>query len=503
MSARGAGIPPRSECDPASKKKLRRIARRDRTGEQHTRNVSGVVRMSDAEAIMWAVEKDPALRSDFCNLTLLDARPSDERLRATLERALAAIPRLRQRVIGAPLRLVPPAFADDPTLDVEAHIRIVGAPPPGDARALLDLCGSLAEQPLDRARPLWEFTLIDGLADGRAALLQKVHHTITDGVGGLRLSLALVDFERDPESETDSTDAAETTDDAAGRETPISVTRQAVADATTRGIGAVRGALGQVTKVVTHPTELPARATDTVRLVESLQRMAFVTDAARSDVMTDRSLRRHFEILELSLDGLRGAASSLGGSINDAFVTGLASAFGRMHDRCGSHVEELRIAMPVSTRERGDRASTNAFAPARVLVPIQPAHDLGALFKSVHERLEPVKHESALGAVGGLAAFASGLPTSLLVAATRSQTRTIDFAASNLRGSPVPLYLAGTRIIASYPFGPRTGCAANATMLSYGDAVHVGLNIDPAAISDPRAFLEDVGDAYRALIAYA
>jgi diacylglycerol O-acyltransferase len=152
--------------------------------------------MSDTEAIMWAVEKDPALRSDFCNLTLLDERPTDERLRASLARALNAIPRLRQRVVAAPLRLVPPAFADDPTLDAESHVRIVGAPPPSDVRAVLDLCGSLAEPPLDRARPLWEFTLIDGMEGGRAALLQKVHHTITDGEGALRLSLALVDFER-------------------------------------------------------------------------------------------------------------------------------------------------------------------------------------------------------------------------------------------------------------------------------------------------------------------
>src|SRR6478736_2171669 len=154
--------------------------------------------MTDTEAIMWAVEKDPALRSDFCNLTILDGRPTADRIDATLRRALGAIPRLGQRVVGAPLRLVPPEFSDDPTLDLDAHMRVVAVPPPGDERALLDLCGSLAEQPLDRARPLWEFTLIDGLAGGGAAVLQKVHHAITDGVGALRLSLAFVDFERTP-----------------------------------------------------------------------------------------------------------------------------------------------------------------------------------------------------------------------------------------------------------------------------------------------------------------
>ncbi len=460
--------------------------------------------MSDTEAIMWAVEKDPALRSDFCNLTLLDGRPTDERLRASLARALDAIPRLRQRVVGAPLRLVPPAFEDDPTLDAESHVRVVGAPPPGDLRAVLDLCGALAEQPLDRARPLWEFTLIDGMAGGRAALLQKVHHTITDGVGALRLSLALVDFDRNPEpSEPEPVSAPEPLPRGSAPTTPFEVTRQAVGDATTRGLGAVRGAVGQAAHVVTHPAELPGRAHDTVELVESLHRIAFVNGAARSDVMHDRSLRRHFEVFQVPLAGMRAVASELGGSLNDAFVTGLAGAFGRMHVRLGSEVDELRLAMPVSTRAQGDRMSTNTFAPARVLVPIQPWHDLAALFKTVHERLEPAKHESALGAVNSLAAVASLLPTSVLVAATRSQTRTIDFAASNLRGSPVPLYLAGAHIIANYPFGPRTGCAVNVTLLSYGDDMHLGFNIDPAAIVDPSAFMADVAASYLALLAYA
>jgi hypothetical protein len=152
--------------------------------------------------------------------------------------------------------------------------------------------------------------------------------------------------------------------------------------------------------------------------------------------------------------------------------------------------------MPVSTRGTGDRVSANAFAPARVLVPIQPAHDPAALFKDVHSRLQTAKHETALGAANGLAALGSGLPTSLLVSFTRAQTRTIDFAASNLRGSPVPLYLAGRRIVANYPFGPRTGTPLNVTMLSYCDALHLGINIDPAAIRDVDAFMRDLDHAY-------
>ncbi len=440
---------------------------------------------------MWAVEKDPALRSDFCNLTLLDRRPSDDRVRATMQRALDAIPRLGQRVIGAPLRIVPPEFADDPTLDLDAHVRVVGVPAPGDDRALLDLCGALAEQALDRARPLWEFTIIEGLTGGRAAMLQKVHHTVTDGVGGLKLSIAMVDLERDPAPQATGPTPRPT----AASATPVSATRDAVVDAAQRGLGAVRRSIETAGHVVAHPSEVPGRATDAARVLASIQRQGLVTDSARSDEMNGRSLRRHFEVHEIAFEPLRMAATKLGGSVNDAFVTGLASALGRYHERAGSAVDELRLVMPISTRRRGDTA-TNRFVPARVLVPIQPAHDLRTLFGDVHERLQSAKHESAVSAAEGLAALVSGLPTSLLVAMTRSQTRTIDFGASNLRGSPVPLYLAGARILGSYPMGPRTGCALTVTMLSYCDDVQLGLNIDPAAIVDTTGFMRDVRDAY-------
>jgi WS/DGAT/MGAT family acyltransferase len=449
--------------------------------------------MTDAEAIMWAVEKDPALRSDFCNLTILERRPADDRIDATLERALAAIPRLGQRVVGAPLRLVPPEFAPDPTFDRAAHLKEVAVPPPGDDRALLDLCGALAEQPLDRARPLWEFTLIDGLAGGRVALLQKVHHAITDGVGALRLSLAFVDLEPDPEH---SAHQVPELAEPPLRQTPLGVTGQAIGDAAARGAGLAAGALRSAGRVAADPLGLPRRAADATQFAGSLRRQLLVTDRGHSDVMTDRSLRRWFEIRTLSLPVLHAVASSLGGSVNDAYVTGLAAALGRYHTRLGSGVEALRLAMPVSTRGAGDRVSTNAFAPARVLIPIQPAHDPAALFKDVHSRLQVAKQETALAAAGGLAAVASGLPTSLLVTFTRAQTRTIDFAASNLRGSPVPLYLAGRRIVASYPFGPRTGTPLNVTMLSYCDDLHVGINIDPAAITDVAGFMRDLDHAY-------
>jgi hypothetical protein len=104
-------------------------------------------------------------------------------------------------------------------------------------------------------------------------------------------------------------------------------------------------------------------------------------------------------------------------------------------------------------------------------------------------------------AAESLADLIVNLPTSMLVAATRSQTRTIDFATSNLRGSPVDLYVAGARITENFPIGPRGGSAVNFTVLSYCGVMHVGINSDPASITDPDSLLECLDETFADLLA--
>src|SRR3954470_12335823 len=154
-------------------------------------------RMSDAEALMWTIEKDPALRSSFLQLTLLDGAPDFARFRRRMERAVKVIPRLGQRVVPPLARFAPPEWADDPSFDIDFHVRHLALPPPGTERQLLDLAALLYEDSFDRARPLWQLTIVEGLEGGRAALLAKMHHTITDGVGGVRLSMQFIDVARD------------------------------------------------------------------------------------------------------------------------------------------------------------------------------------------------------------------------------------------------------------------------------------------------------------------
>ncbi|HMK11788.1 MAG TPA: wax ester/triacylglycerol synthase domain-containing protein, partial [Acidimicrobiales bacterium] len=152
-------------------------------------------RMSDAESLMWRLEKDPYLSSTSASLTVLDTAPDMERLARTMLRATRIVPRMRQRAQPA-LGLQPPVWVDDTDFDLSYHLRRLALAPPADERALFDLATLLTADPFDRTRPLWQMVIIEGLSGGRAALLMRFHHTLMDGESGVRLSLQFLDFER-------------------------------------------------------------------------------------------------------------------------------------------------------------------------------------------------------------------------------------------------------------------------------------------------------------------
>ena len=143
-------------------------------------------RMLPTDALFWYVEEAmPELRPLVAGLLMLDRRPDPERLRASVERWVARLPRLRQRVVEAPLRLGLPEWEDDPNFELEYHARQVILPEPATDRHLFDFCAAVFATPLDPLRPLWEAYLIEGLENGRAACFFKVHHAVMDGVGSL------------------------------------------------------------------------------------------------------------------------------------------------------------------------------------------------------------------------------------------------------------------------------------------------------------------------------
>jgi diacylglycerol O-acyltransferase len=452
-------------------------------------------RMSDVEALMWNLEKDPHLSASIANVTVLDTTPDPARLRARLERASAMVPRLRQRVVPALGRLAPPEWRDDDDFDLDYHLRWVALPTPGSMRQLLDLAATVVQTPFDRTRPLWEFVVVEGLEGDRAAMVQKLHHAIADGEGSIRMSEQFIDIARDA---TEPIAPERPVPDAIAGNL-LETTVDTLTHQLRRGLGMARRTLEGSLSLMHDPRRVATLTEDVVELGRSALRQVVVSDPARSPLWQDRSLRRRIDTLQVPLEDAKRASKALGGSLNDIFVAAAAGGAGRYHRAKGAPVEELRITMPVSTRT-DTSAGGNAFTPTRVLLPIG-IDDPAERFTAIRERLEVTKRERAMGVIDGLAGVANLLPTSVAVRVARQQVETVDFATSNVRGAPFPLYIAGARILANYPIGPTGGTAWNLTLMSYDGQLDMGLNTDLGAVDDPTLLRDSIVAEFAALVA--
>ena len=412
-------------------------------------------------------------------------QPHDPRPRARREAAAHDArartrrdPALRQRVVSAPLRLVPPEFATDPTLDLDYHVRRIAVPAPGDRRALLDVCEQLAES---AARPVAPALGVhaDRRARGRAgrAAAEGAPHDQRRRRRRCKLSLALLDFEADPDPRA-AESRRRTRRRRARRRGPArrAPRRRRRRDAPQRRTRSCTRR-GGTASVLVHPTELPgaggrlgARSADrcTARGSSPTARTPTSSTTGRC-AGTSRCTASRCRALQAGRDRARrqrqrrlrhrhrGAASAATTSATD------------------STVSELRMAMPVSTRGTRRRRREPVRAGA-VLVPIQPADDPAALFaRGPRPARDGTKH--------GTGAHRAREPR-------RVRDAPADVAARRVHAQPGPHdRLRGveparavpcrstSRAHASsraIPFGPRSGTALNVTTLGYCDELHIG-----------------------------
>jgi len=460
---------------------------------ERARAVEFAERMSEADALMWHIEADPVLRSTITSLWVLDRAPDPARFAARVERATREIPRLRQRVVADPLGLAPPRWEVDPHFDLHFHIRRLRAPEPGDERALLDLARPIAMQAFDKDRPLWELVVVDGLEGGRSAVVMKLHHAISDGVGLVRMTSSLIERSREP-----GPDEAEQGEDRppaalpeAGSVGLLARTRDALVWRAQRRGEALRGMVGGATRragaFLRAPLEGSRRAAATA---SSIARVLAPASAPLSPIMTGRSLGLRFDTLSLPLEELKRAGRTLDATVNDVFVAAVAGGLGRYHESLGRPVDSLRMLMPVNLREgdRGRRAG-NQFAPARFEVPVGLA-DPAARVARIGALVRGQRSEPALPLIEPMTAALGGLPRPLVTALFGAMQKTTDFTTSNVPGPRFTTYLAGARLERVVPFGPLAGAAINVTVFSYDGVMHVGIASDPAAVTDPELLLE-------------
>lgn len=465
--------------------------------------------MTDTEALMWMVEKDPWLSAAMGTVAVLDKPLDYELLLRRMSAAVIEIPRLHERVVGSLTGVAPPRWVTDSEFQLTDHIREVSLPAPGTDRQLFDLAADVLTTPFDRTRPLWSFTVVQGLAGNRSALITKLHHSIADGIGALRISEFYMDLERSPKPPAE-VDLREIIDTAvAANPAPdrfSEVVSSSFGHLARRQLGLARKAAGEVALWGADPHRIGGVVDQAVGAAKVVQNQlggsSDTSSAGGSPLWRQRSRHRHLEGFSIEVKPALAAAKALGGKLNDLFVAGSVIAAIRYHAERDVAVDAFNVSFVVSTRSDG-AAGGNSFTPVMVPIPgdALPAEDLLAVTRDAMSNRREAAQTSATASAELLAGFATLLPTSVLTRTGRARAAKQDYATSNLRASPIPLYMAGGLITQLYPIGPVAGTAFNLTAMSYVDRLDVGLLIDPVAVEAPGELRTHMVEAYDELIA--
>ena len=439
--------------------------------------------MSQTDAFTWAMESDPRLRSTVVTVIMLDRAPDWDVVQSRFEVLSRTLPMWRQRVVQSPPP-TPPRWEDAPDFDISFHLRRVSAPEPGDLDAVLEMARVAAMSDFDRARPLWSATLVEGLADGGAAVLCKFHHGLTDGVGGVQIAMTLFDLTAKPRSRKSvETGAAEPQVHERGILSDyIDIARYDIG-LVSKGVTGVLGAAPRLLfSAVRRPLQTASSAGE---LAASVYRTMRPVGETGSPLMTQRTLVRQLAVHEVPLTKLKEAAHRGGGALNDAFVAGIAGGLRRYHEKHGVTVGDLHLTMPISTRKDGDDMGGNHITLARFDVPVGLA-DPAERIHETRERTRKVRNEKSTPYIQIIAGAMNLMPRWYV----GSVLRKVDFLASDVPGIPVPVYLAGAKVRVQYAFGPTIGSAVNVTLLTYVDTCALGIDVDTGAIPDFEVFRE-------------
>jgi WS/DGAT/MGAT family acyltransferase len=222
-----------------------------------------------------------------------------------------------------------------------------------------------------------------------------------------------------------------------------------------------------------------------------------------SSVTAPRGLDRRVATLELSLDDLKRAAKSAGGTLNDAYIAGVLGGLRRYHlARGAGDLDELRMMMPINIRPDTAGLGGNHFTTARLVVPLA-IDDPEERIRELSQRCKRLRAEPAVGLSDQLATILNRLPRRVSTALFGSMLKGADFITSNVPGSPFPLYLCGAEVQHMYAFGPLSGAAANVVLVSYCGTCCVGVNSDPRAIPDTDDFADDLRAGFDEVLSLA
>ena len=412
--------------------------------------------------IGWAMVFDPELGA---------GAPDVDRVRALVDGRLEAMPRFRKRLShprAGGLRW--PRWEPDAQFDIAAHVRHATLPAPGGDAELLDWLGDFYSHRLDRNRPLWEFTLLDGLAEDRWCIVTKVHHCLIDGMSGVSVTNLLLD---------NSPGTSPT------GETPAGVPRAAGGHGSNRGLLA-RGAHAGVT-LARHPRKLVDLMGQARALAEFIVRDE-VIPASHTSLNVGIGGSRRLRYVSVPLDELKAVKSRLGGSVNDVVLAVAAGGLRRLFAaRAEAPPGRFRVMVPVDVRRAAEQLGLgNRVSSLFVELPVNEGDPLARYGRTV-EATQALKRSGMAAGAENLMEVAGVVPPVLHAALARLAfaPRLFNLTITNVPGPQETLYALGCPMRRVIPLVPIfANHAVGLAVTSYDGEVVFGLNADHGAMPD-------------------
>lgn len=398
-----------------------------------------------------------------------------------VEKRLGLVPRYRQVVRTVPGHLANPVWVDDPDFDIEFHVRRSGLPKPGSDAALLELVGRLMSRPLDRNRPLWELYVVDGLSDGRFAVISKTHHAMVDGVGALDIGQVILDVTPSPRDSPEDLWAP------MPEPGPLALITDAVTEYLQRPstvIDSVRGGIADVRHTAN-------RVIDAVSGLAAAARMA-ARQAPDSPLNGVIGAQRRFGVARTSLEDYKLVRKEYGGTVNDVVLAVVAGALREWLLYRGEPVvagTSVRAMVPVSVRTTEQPGSSgNEVSSYFVDLPVGEPNPKMRLSRVSYAMQGHKDAGQSIGATA-LVALSGFAPPTLHALGARAASslsrRLFNVVVTNVPGPQFPLYGAGARMLEVFPVVPLAkGQGVSIGLTSYNGGVYYGLNADRDSMSD-------------------
>ena len=401
-------------------------------------------------------------------------------LAGLVEARLPLVPRYRQRIVPVPGGLANPVWADDPDFDVAYHVRRSAVPRPGTQAQLLDLVSRVTSRPLDRDRPLWEVYLVEGLAEGRVAVVTKTHPALVDGLGAVDIAQVLLD--PTPDAPVPAGDDR-TPSRLPG---PVELVRDALGEYVQRPTAVLENARSAI-------GDLRATTARVRGVAEGLARAArsAVLPAPHRPLARTAGSQRRVAVARADLEDVKAIRKAHGGTVTDVLLTVLTGALRDWLLSRGEPVltsTSVRALVPVSVQDEGQEAPGGNVAAYLVDLPVGEPNPwvrlarLNYAMRGVTDSGRSVRADTLITLTG----FAPPTLHALGARAARGLSRRMfNLVVTNVPGPQQPLYAAGSRMLEVFPVVPLVGGQAlSVGMTSYDGSVYVGLNADRDGVGD-------------------